>query len=471
MLVQRTAPGLAKQTLDRDERAAGSAAPTSPDCVANWAPALSRFLSRLRVRVRSPEWPASAFMNIRFYRFVDRFIGAPICAMLSAINRFRRRPVRATPPRRILIILLSEMGTMVLAYPMLTRLKQQYPGVSLHLLLFARNREAVDVLGVIPAENVLTLDDNSLSQFAKGLLRVLRILRDCKVDAVIDCELFARVSSILSYLSGAPVRVGFHRYTQEGLYRGSFLNRPVLYNPYRHISQQFLTLAEAIESATAPAGKHLPPPIGETLPIMAIEETELLERIAKLHADFPALQGKSLVLVYASGGILPIRAWPLAYFNHLCANLLKDGHAIGIIGLKQDAPLGQAIVAHCQDARCVDLSGYTDSLRHLLALFHRASLLVANDGAPGQFAAITEMPAIIFFGPETPVLYRPLSPKVHSLHVPLSCSPCLTAYNHRNSPCDGDNQCLKQITPEEVLKMARELLGVGALAGCDHDAR
>jgi len=410
-------------------------------------------------------------MNIRFYRFVDRYIGASMCAVLSAIHRFRRRPVGATPPRRILVILLSEMGTMVLAYPMLARLKQQYPGVSLHILVFTRNREAVDLLGVIPAENVLTLDDHSLSQFALGALRVLRILRALKLDVVIDCELFARVSSIFSYLSGAPVRVGFHRHTQEGLYRGSFLNRPVLYNPYRHISQQLLTLAAAIESDTVPAGKHLLPPIGETVPTVAIAEAELLERITELHANFPALQGKSLVLVYASGGLLPIRSWPLAYFKDLCASLLKDGHAIGIIGLKEDAPLGQAIVAHCQDAHCVDLSGYTDSIRHLLALFHRASLLVANDGAPGQFAVVTAMPAIIFFGPETPVLYGPLSPNVHCLHLPVPCSPCLTAYNHRNSPCDGDNQCLKQITPEQVLAKARELLATQTAAGRRNEAR
>jgi ADP-heptose:LPS heptosyltransferase len=253
-------------------------------------------------------------MNIRLYRIVDRFIGAPICAVLSAINRFSRRPVGVAPPRKILVILLSEMGTMVLAYPMLAQLKQRYPGASLHILLFSRNREAVDLLGVIPAENVLTLDDHSLSRFALGAFRVLRSLRALKVDVVIDCELFARVSSIFSYLSGAPVRVGFHPHTQEGLYRGSFLNRPVLYNPYRHISHQFLTLAAAIESSTVPAGKQVPPPITETLSGVAVPEAELLERITKLHADFPALQGKPLVLVYASGGILPIRAWPLAYF-------------------------------------------------------------------------------------------------------------------------------------------------------------
>jgi ADP-heptose:LPS heptosyltransferase len=409
-------------------------------------------------------------MNIRFYRFIDRYIGAPICAALSAMQHLRRQPVESKPPRRILIILLSEMGTLVLAYPMLQRLHQQYPGASLHILMFARNREASDLLGVIPAENVVTLDDSSISGFIAAALGVLRTLRAWKPDVVIDCELFARVSSIFSYLSGAPVRVGFHPHTQEGLYRGSFLTRPVLYNPYRHISQQLLTLAMAIESHTVPAGKQLPPRTAESGPTVAIGEAEVRERIARLHADFPAIQGKSLVLVYASGGILPIRAWPLEYFKDLCANLLRDGHAIGIIGLKQDAPLGQTIVAHCQDPRCVNLSGYTDSMRHLLALFQRASLLVANDGAPGQFVAVTTLPAIVLFGPETPVLYGPRASNVHSLFLQLPCSPCLTAYNHRNSPCDGDNQCLKQITPQQVLAKARELLATPTATARHHGA-
>jgi ADP-heptose:LPS heptosyltransferase len=410
-------------------------------------------------------------MNIRFYRLVDRYIGVAICAALSAIDRLRGRPVEVKPPRRILIILLSEMGTQVLAYPMLQRLRQYYPSAALHLLMFARNREASDLLGVIPAENVVTLDDSSFSGFLAAAWRVLRTLRNWKPDVVIDCELFARVSSIFSYLSGAPVRVGFHPHTQEGLYRGSYLTRPVLYNPYRHMSQQLLTLAMAIESDSVPAGKQLPVHTAESGPTVAIGETELRERIARLHADFPAIQGKSLVLVYASGGLLPIRAWPLEYFKDLCANLLRDGHAIGIIGLKQDAPLGQSIVAHCQDPHCVNLSGYTDSMRHLLALFQRASLLVANDGAPGQFAAVGTLPAIVLFGPETPALYGPRAPNVHALFLELPCSPCLTAYNHRNSPCDGDNQCLKQITPEQVLAKARELLATPTASARHDDAQ
>jgi len=404
-------------------------------------------------------------MNIAFQRAVDRFMGTPICALLSLVDRFRGGSAVAAPPRRILIILLSEMGSLVLAYPMFARLRQQYPDASIHVLLFAKNREALDLLRVIPGPNVLTLDDRTVSGFASDSLRVLRALRALKPDVVIDCELFARVSSIFSYLSGAPVRVGFHRHTQEGLYRGSFINRAVMYNPYRHLSQQFLTMAAAIESDSVPVAKRALVPVCEPVPALAFADGELQQIAAAVHADFPAIKDKSLVLVSPSGGILPIRAWPLEHFRWLCARLLEDGHAVGVIGLKEDRPLGHAIADHCRNPRCVDLTGYTKSVRQLLGLFHRASLLVTNDGGPGQFAALTPIPTIIFFGPETPVLYGPLTRNAYCFHLPLPCSPCLTAYNHRTSPCDGDNQCLKRITPEQVLAKAREMIGSSPGAG------
>jgi len=413
-------------------------------------------------------------MNIRVYRFVDGFFGPPICAVLSAFAQLTGRGTTARP-RKILVILLSEMGSQVLASPLFARLKQRYPDAELHLLLFARNRETVELLDLVPAQNVIAIDDRSFWRLIRDALRVLWALRSLRADVAIDCELFARLSSILSFLSGAPVRVGFHRFTQEGLYRGSLVTRPVLYNPYRHISEQFLTLADAIESDSVPCAKQATAgPMGMPRP-KGISEEEIQKRIAQLHQDFPGVRDRPLVLVYASGGILPIRAWPLEHFQRLCASLLEQGYAVGVIGLPSDAPFGESIVAHCggkasgvkpllHDSRCVNLCGYTESMRHLLALFYRASLLVANDGAPGQFASITTLPTILLFGPETPALYAPRAPNVHPVYLGFSCSPCLTAYNHRNSPCDGDNQCLKQISVESVLQKANELLATPALA-------
>ncbi len=91
-------------------------------------------------------------------------------------------------------------------------------------------------------------------------------------------------------------------------------------------------------------------------------------------------------------------------------------------------------------------------------LFHFASLLITNDGGPGHFASMTPIPSIIFYGPETPTLYGPLDEKAVNFYASLSCSPCLTAYNHRNSPCDGENVCLKSIDPRQVLATADEIL-------------
>lgn len=364
---------------------------------------------------------------------------------------------QAVPPKRILIVLLSEMGSLVLARPMFAQLQRRYPEASLHILMFGKNREILDLMEVMPREHVITINDKSLSGFAGDSLRALRTMRAQRFDVVIDCELFTRVSSIFAYLSGAPLRVGFQPHTQEGLYRGSFINRPVLYNPYRHLSQQFLTMVAAIESTGMPLAKDMPVPLAAP-PHLRFGAGELDQVKAKLHADFPAVANQKLVLVYPGGGILPIRAWPPEHYKRLCVALLREGYAVGVIGLKEDKPLAQEVVAHCGDPACIDLTGYTKSIRHLLALFNHAALLVTNDGGPGQFAALTPMPTLAFFGPETPALYSPLAANIHCLYAGLSCSPCLTAYNHRNSPCDGDNQCLQRITVDEVLTRARALL-------------
>jgi ADP-heptose:LPS heptosyltransferase len=402
-------------------------------------------------------------MNITFQRAVDRWVGIPVCALLSFVERLRGARTPATEPQRILVILLSEMGSLVLAQPMFARLKERYPAASLHVMLFAKNRQVLDLLEVVPAENIITLSDTSALKMAGDCIKALRIFRAKPFDIVIDCELFARVSSILAYLSRAMVRVGFHPHTQEGLYRGSFINRRVLYNPYRHLSEQFLTMAGAIESTAVPKSKDaenlhcsLPSPV-------RFSADELQEIGVQLYSDFPAIEGKRLVLVNPSGGILPIRAWPLTSYFRLCEDLLREGYAVGVIGLPQDKSYGVAITEHCRSDYCVDLTGYTKSVRHLLGIFCCADLLVSNDGGPGQFAALTSLPTIVFFGPETPVLYRTLNPSSCCFYSDWPCSPCLTAYNHRNSPCDGDNQCLKSIEPEEVLNKARQILAGGTV--------
>jgi lipopolysaccharide heptosyltransferase II len=396
-------------------------------------------------------------MNVDIQRTIDRLLGIPACALLSAIDSFRpRRPLGK--PQSILVVLLSEAGSMICAQPMLRSLAARYPNAVVHVMVLARNRSFVELMGLVSPERVIVVDDTSLGSFIRGSLSAIRQMRAARVDTVIDCELFARVSAIFSYLSGARTRVGFHRHTQEGLYRGSFINRRVPYNPYAHIAIQFLGLVSAIDSNTTPANKEYPLPERPAILPIAFDPAELQGMSDRLHRDFPALRKRSLVLLYPSGGLLPVRAWPLSYFQRLAVSLIRDGHAVGVVGLEADREVGQSIVDHCDSTLCVNLTGYTTTIRDLVLLFHSSTLLISNDGGPVHFAALTPMPVLALFGPETPLLYGPLSPRARVMYRGLPCSPCLTAYNHRRTPCDGDNQCLKQVSVADVLEAARGLI-------------
>ena len=397
-------------------------------------------------------------MKVETQRRIEYFVGKIICLLFSIYYKVFNKQSRPSVPKRILIILLSEMGALVLGYPMFQRLKEKYPGASLHIMLFEKNREVVELLGIVPPENIIAVNDKSLPVFTKTVLAALSHMRRLNLDAVIDCELFSRISSILSFLSGAAIRVGFHPHTQEGLYRGNFMNRPVLYNPYLHISQQFLSLVDAIDSTTDPRAKCLPADDNLEIPPMEFEAGEIEDAQKRLLEKAPAIKGKKIVLLYPGGGLLPIRAWPLDYYCSLAEALLACGYAVCLIGLAEDKPVARTILSHTQNDNCADLTGYTRTIRELMRIFHLASLLITNDGGPGHFAAMTPVPTIIFYGPETPKLYGPMDEKAQNLFLGLSCSPCVTAYNHRNSPCDGDNQCLKMIKPEEVLSKALKIL-------------
>jgi len=395
-------------------------------------------------------------------RLIDRVVGQPLCWLITLYHRLRGAAAAPRDVRRILVIVLSEMGAIVLTQPMFDRLRERHPSADVWILCSERNRAALDLIGV-PAERVITVGTGGAGALARDTLRALRRIRAIAFDAVLDLELFARVSAIFSGLSGAPIRVGFDRFTQEGLYRGGFVNRPVLYNPHQHIAHQFVTLADAIDSSGAPSAKRLVDAPLQLAPL-ATRPGEVDAAREKLQRDHPSMAGRPIVFLAPGAGALPIRAWPLEHFSTVARHFIGLGYAVAVIGMPADGALAQTIQRACESDACVDLTGYTATPRDVTVLLHLGVLLVTNDGGTGHMASLTSIASIVLFGPETPVLYGTVSPRAVNLHKPLSCSPCLTAYNHRRSPCDGDNVCLKSIAPAEVLAIAENLIGRAAPA-------
>lgn len=384
---------------------------------------------------------------------IDRTVGPAICRLLSLISPAPGKEAAAGPVRRILVILLSEMGSLTMVWSMVRRLHEKYPEAALDILTFQRNVEVIDIIGLTGRDNIYTVNDRSFSGFMADSLRALSRLRRGRPDVVIDCELFSRISSLYSFFSGAPVRVGFYRYTQEGLYRGDFINRPVMYNPYLHISRQFVSLAEAVDASEIPNCKR---PVSAGAPVMpevTIPESEKNIMTNRIRENFPHINitKAPLVILHPGGGLLPIRAWPPAYYCRVAEALAAAGFTIAVTGPAEDHPLAREIVGCCPVGSGLDLTGFTRSLRELLVVFSLSRLLITNDGGPGHFAGLLSLPSVIFYGPETPVLYGSLNRNAVNLFAGWACSPCLTAYNHRQSPCNGHNFCLQAVKPEMVL--------------------
>ncbi len=410
-------------------------------------------------------------MKLQTQRFIDRWVGQLLCGVVSGWVRFAGlfsspvKPIQS--PNNILVILLSEMGSIVLAGPMFAQLRRNYPGVNIHILQLKKNQEVSKLLQLTQPEFMHSLDDSSGGSLIGDILSISRKMRALGLDAVIDCELFSRVSALLSFSTGAPLRVGFTPHTQEGLYRGSFINHAIPYNPYQHISKQFLSLVDALQSAgSTPRNKAAPIRELPTDTELSVNFTpaELQGYRAKVQADHPITASRKLVLMYAGGGILPQRAWPAAHYARVAQGLCGAGFAVGLIGLKDDAQLAKDLLAQIKSEACLDLTGYTRSIRELLMLFHASELLITNDGGPGHFATLTPVQTMVFFGPETGKLYGPLGTRNSVLESGIACSPCLSAYNHRLTFCDGDNQCLKRIAPDPVLDQALHFLQGAALA-------
>ena len=84
-------------------------------------------------------------------RHIDRWVGVPICFLLTLWRRIADvvAPARpAAPIRNILIIQTAEMGSLVLALPSVRYIKEKYPRSRVYVLAFSHLRETVTAIGL-----------------------------------------------------------------------------------------------------------------------------------------------------------------------------------------------------------------------------------------------------------------------------------------------------------------------------------
>lgn len=400
--------------------------------------------------------------SVNAIRWIDRWIGIPVCFVLTGVRRLTELGKRPHVPRlrAILFVKLAEQGSTVLACAAIRRAVDLVGRNNVYFLVFEENRFILDVMALLPRENVLAIRHDNLFTAARDTVRAIRSLHKRRINAVIDCEFFARFSAAISFLTGSDYRVGFHSTGGEGPYRGNLMTHRLRYNPYLHTAETFRLMVEALTFAPTdltpldmkPALAEDPPPIFEPTRAEVVEAQALLRKAARVETPL------SLILLNPNcSDLLPLRRWPTKSYVELARRLTARYPRlhVALTGQPSEAENAAALVQEIASERCFSLAGRT-TLRELLVIFGLADVLVTNDSGPAHFAALTPIDVVTLFGPETPELYRARTPRSHVFWEGLACSPCVSALNQKQSFCQN-NLCMQRIEVDAVFDKVCEV--------------
>jgi ADP-heptose:LPS heptosyltransferase len=404
-------------------------------------------------------------VKISTMRRIDHWLGKPICFILTVIRKCRNvLPFSQESPtqkvKRILFVKLAEQGTTVLAEAAIRRATEMAGKENVYFLVFKQNRFILDVMNIIPQQNVIAIPDSNFISMLLGTIGALHHIRKLHIDTAVDFEFFARSSAILTWLSGANIRVGLHGFVEGTPYRGDLMTHRLNYNPHLHTSLMFEVMVEAIN---LPAKEM--PRLNMSLPKLRRVETRFTPSKEELNEVKGILEKQAgtrnyspLILLNANAtDMLPLRRWPSERYVELARRLIEKSPTVHVAftGAPNEAEHSQKLVRAVDSQRCFSMAGKT-TLRQLLVLYCLADALVTNDSGPAHFATLAEIQVITLFGPETPLLFGANAPRSHIIWKNIPCSPCVSAYNNRQSFCK-DNICMQRISVDEVYDLLCKL--------------
>jgi len=377
-------------------------------------------------------------------RFIDWLLGLPACLCVAAIRRLRPHPARTgDDPRRILVVKFFGLGSILLATPMVRRLRECFPRAAITILTFGENREIASRLPVFDQARLIR--SNVVGAFVSDTLAAMWDIWRGRYDLILDLEFFSYYSAFLCGLNLRRRSLGFAaiKRVREWMY-----DDLVSYEGGEHIVDKFNQFLPAFGVAPQTGAPLLP------LVVTPAEQ----ERVAALLAP---LRGKRLIAVNINTGPLaPLRKWPLDYYQQLGETLLTDARAhLVLTGDGNDRPYVEQLARRLPAERVLNTAG-TLNLGELFALLRSMDLFIGNDSGPAHLAEAGGAPSVILFGPETSRLYGPRDPRSVGLMSGHFCSPCLNVYDGKRYRC-RDNICLKRILPAEVAAQARRILGAG----------
>jgi len=348
-------------------------------------------------------------------------------------------------PANILLIQLGDIGDVVLTTPTIRAVKETYPDARVSILVF---KPYGTLLAADP--NVYEVVDSTRSRGSlfsrlKEFLVFARVLRQMHYDLVIDLRTGDR-GAILSFLTGAPVRVGRqgikNQFWHEILYTKFVHELKVAPPPVHPGADQSLRIVREIGIDTA-----------DTTPKLFIAP-DVHHRASAILTEAGVIPGVAMVTIN------PFSRWKYKEWNNAkwaeVIDRIWDAYRIPsvLIGSPEEAAGCQEIIAG-REGYAINLAGKT-TLGELAAVISMSSLHLGVDSAAPHIAAALDTKTVTIHGPTDWRAWRVVNERHKVVSSMMDCVPC----NNMGCEGSGKSRCLDELASEPVFRAAQALLAI-----------
>jgi len=243
-------------------------------------------------------------------------------------------------------------------------------------------------------------------------------------------------SGLMTFLSGAPTRIGLRPKEGSHLFMTRVVDRHRTGGDRAKVSSEYLYLAQELGLETEDFRMEVP---------LSEEDRSFIEGWIR---EEGLEQGYAVAIPFTTR---PQKHWFEDRWAELLDRVTEDlGLPTVILGGPGDEEALERIRATTKN-RPRSLVGKT-SLTQAAGAIGKAALVIGVDTGLSHMGIAFDRPTVTIFGSNIPYTEPPTDRAKVLVHW-LECSPC-----KGNPTCDGDYTCLKLITVDDVLVAAREVL-------------
>jgi lipopolysaccharide heptosyltransferase II len=343
----------------------------------------------------------------------------------------------------VLAVRLDALGDMLMTTPALRALKASVPGRRLTLLASAAGAEAATCAPEV--DEVIVYDAPWIKATAPRQdswpeFEMVHWLRRRRFEAAVIFTVYSQnplPSAMLCYLAGIPRRLA---HCHENAYQllTDWVPDPEPVNGVRHEVRRQLDLVATVGCRTEDERLSFQVPVAARGSVARWLDTH-------------GIDGRRPWVVIHPGATAPSRRYPPEGFATAAQRLHQlTGCRIVFTGSAEERDLVETIRGAMQ-APSHSLAGRLP-LAELAALLERAPLLITNNTGPVHVAAALGTPVVDLYALTNPQHTPWLVPcRVLSHDVPCK-------YCYKSVCPEGHNDCLRRITPQEIVAAACELL-------------